>query len=141
MINEIESEIDNLQKKFFSLHDKGEYTNTSKAELDQLIKPLNKKLKLLKNRNSQYTETEELFTNILGNEGFSFAEVSGVPEVNPETGKVDLTFYIDPQQKTYVRRIDIEGNSRTTDKVIRREMRFSEGDAFSNRKLKMLLSL
>jgi len=60
-INEIEIEIDNLQKKFFSLHEKGEYTNTSKAELDQQIKPLNNKLKLLKNQNSQYIETEGLF--------------------------------------------------------------------------------
>ena len=49
------------------------------------------------------TETEEIFKNILGNEGYSFAEVR-VPDINEETGEVDLTFYVDPQQRTYVRR-------------------------------------
>ena len=78
------------------------------------------------------TETEELFTKILGNEGYSFAEVNGVPDVNRETGKVDLTFYIDPQQRTYVRRINFKGNKRTHDVVLRREMRQMEGAWASN---------
>ena len=83
---------------------------------------------------SQYyvTETEEIFTNILGNEGYSFAEVKGVPDVNEETGKVDLTFYVDPQQRTYVRRIVFTGNKRTHDVVLRREMRQMEGAWASN---------
>ncbi|MFL2698080.1 MAG: outer membrane protein assembly factor BamA [Gammaproteobacteria bacterium] len=79
------------------------------------------------------TETEELFTNILGNEGYSFAEVNGVPEINEEKGTVDLTFYIDPQQRTYVRRIVFIGNNRTHDVVLRREMRQMEGSWASNR--------
>ena len=78
------------------------------------------------------TETEELFTNILGNEGYSFAEVQGVPDINLETGKVDLTFYVDPQQRTYVRRIVFKGNQRTYDVVLRREMRQMEGAWASN---------
>ena len=78
------------------------------------------------------TETEELFTNILGNEGYSFAEVNGVPDVNPETGEVDLTFYVDPQQRTYVNRIIFKGNKRTHDVVLRREMRQMEGAWASN---------
>ena len=60
------------------------------------------------------TETEELFTNILGNEGYSFAEIKGVPDVNEDTGKVDLTFYVDPQQRTYVRRIIFKGQSKNS---------------------------
>ena len=78
------------------------------------------------------TETEELFTNILGNEGYSFAEVTGVPDLNEETGGVELTFYIDPQQRTYVRRIIFKGNQRTHDVVLRREMRQMEGSWASN---------
>ena len=58
------------------------------------------------------TETEEIFTNILGNEGYSFAEVKGVPDLNEETGGVELTFYIDPLQRTYVRQIIFKGNKR-----------------------------
>ena len=78
------------------------------------------------------TETEEIFKNILGNEGYSFAEVRGVPDINEETGEVDLTFYVDPQQRTYVRRIIFKGNKRTHDVVLRREMRQMEGAWASN---------
>ena len=78
------------------------------------------------------TETEELFKNILGNEGYSFAEVRGVPDVNEAEGNVDLTFYVDPQQRTYVRRITFNGNKRTHDVVLRREMRQMEGSWASN---------
>ena len=78
------------------------------------------------------TETEEIFKNILGNEGYSFAEVRGVPDVNEESGNVDLTFYVDAQQRTYVRRIIFKGNKRTHDVVLRREMRQMEGAWASN---------
>jgi outer membrane protein insertion porin family len=85
-------------------------------------------------RFNQYliTETEEIFKNILGNEGYSFAEVRGVPDVNEESGNVDLTFYVDAQQRTYVRRIIFKGNKRTHDVVLRREMRQMEGAWASN---------
>ena len=78
------------------------------------------------------TETEEIFKNILGNEGYSFAEVRGVPDVNEDSGNVDLTFYVDSQQRTYVRRIIFKGNKRTHDVVLRREMRQMEGAWASN---------
>jgi len=78
------------------------------------------------------TETEELFANILGNEGYSFAEINGIPEVDEELGRVDITFYVDPQQRTYVRRIIFKGNKRTHDVVLRREMRQMEGAWASN---------
>tara|TARA_B110000008_G_scaffold7231_1_gene7070 strand:+ start:354 stop:2771 length:2418 start_codon:yes stop_codon:yes gene_type:complete len=78
------------------------------------------------------TETEEIFKNILGNEGYSFAEVRGVPDINKEKEGVDLTFYVDPQQRTYVRRIVFKGNKRTHDVVLRREMRQMEGSWASN---------
>ena len=85
-------------------------------------------------RFNQYliTETEEIFKNILGNEGYSFAEVRGVPDVNEESDNVDLTFYVDAQQRTYVRRIIFKGNKRTHDVVLRREMRQMEGAWASN---------
>ena len=78
------------------------------------------------------TETEEIFKNILGNEGYSFAEVRGVPDIDEDSGNVDLTFYVDPQQRTYVRRIIFKGNKRTHDVVLRREMRQMEGAWASN---------
>jgi len=85
-------------------------------------------------RFNQYliTETEEIFKNILGNEGYSFAEVRGVPDTDEESDNVDLTFYVDAQQRTYVRRIIFKGNKRTHDVVLRREMRQMEGAWASN---------
>ena len=71
-----------------------------------------------------------------GNFGFAFMQVR--PNLNKNVAKkeVDVKIVINKSQKIYVQRINIKGNSRTKDKVLRREMRFNEGDAFSNEKLK-----
>lgn len=72
------------------------------------------------------TATEEWLTKRLGNEGYNFARVEGMPELNEETNTVDIKFFIDPGKRTYVDRIIFEGNSRTADEVLRREMRQME---------------
>ncbi|NLY65681.1 MAG: outer membrane protein assembly factor BamA [Alcaligenaceae bacterium] len=62
----------------------------------------------------------------LGELGYAFATVTPNPVPNPETHEADLTFFVDPGKRVYVRRIDIGGNVRTRDQVIRREMRQQE---------------
>tara|TARA_B100001123_G_scaffold7618_2_gene9416 strand:+ start:4078 stop:6372 length:2295 start_codon:yes stop_codon:yes gene_type:complete len=71
-----------------------------------------------------------------GNFGYAFLNVR--PNLNKvkDKNKIDVVIKIDKSKKIYVSRIDIKGNNRTKDKVIRREMRFNEGDSFSNEKLK-----
>lgn len=69
------------------------------------------------------TYTSDLLTRRLGNEGYTFAEVNGFTEVNEEDETVDITFFIEPGKKVYVRRITFAGNHKTTDEVMRREMR------------------
>ena len=59
----------------------------------------------------------------LGSEGYAFANVNAVPELDREKNQVAFTFYVDPGRRVYVRRININGNSRTRDEVIRRELR------------------
>ena len=76
---------------------------------------------------SLVTRTEELMKRIMGNKGYAFAEVNSIPEVNEEDKTVDLTFYVDPGKRTYVRSIEFEGNYKTADEVLRREMRQMEG--------------
>ncbi len=76
---------------------------------------------------SLVTRTEELMKRIMGNEGYAFAEISSIPEVNEEDKSVDLTFFVDPDKRTYVRSIEFEGNYKTADEVLRREMRQMEG--------------
>ncbi|RLA22496.1 MAG: outer membrane protein assembly factor BamA [Gammaproteobacteria bacterium] len=72
------------------------------------------------------TETSKALTARLGVEGFVFANVNMVPEINEENKTVDMTFYVDPGKRVYVRRINMLGNTRTRDEVIRREMRQME---------------
>lgn len=72
------------------------------------------------------TSTEEVLTRRLGNEGYNFAKVTGIPEIDPEDNSVALKFFIDPGKRTYVRRINFSGNLKTADDVLRREMRQME---------------
>jgi len=72
------------------------------------------------------TSTEEYLTRRLGNEGYNFAKVTGMPEVGDGDAEVSIKFFIDPGRRTYVRRISFEGNDRTADNVLRREMRQME---------------
>jgi len=72
------------------------------------------------------TATEEYLTQRLGNEGYNFAKVTGIPDINEEDNTVDMKFFIDPGKRTYVRRITFEGNELTSDEVLRREMRQME---------------
>lgn len=72
------------------------------------------------------TGTEDYITRRLGNEGYNFAKVTGITEVNEEDNTVALKFFIDPGKRTYVRRINFKGNTRTADDVLRREMRQME---------------
>ncbi|MFN2287804.1 MAG: outer membrane protein assembly factor BamA [Chromatocurvus sp.] len=72
------------------------------------------------------TSSEEYITRRLGNEGYNFAKVTGIPEVNEDNDTVDLKFFVDPGKRTYVRRISFKGNQRTEDAVMRREMRQME---------------
>ena len=72
------------------------------------------------------TSTEEYLTRRLGNEGYNFAKVTGIPEVNEEDNTVAMKFFVDPGKRTYVRRISFKGNLKTADDVLRREMRQME---------------
>ena len=72
------------------------------------------------------TSTEEYLTRRLGNEGYNFAKVTGIPEVSDEGNTVAMKFFVDPGKRTYVRRISFKGNLKTADDVLRREMRQME---------------
>lgn len=70
----------------------------------------------------------EAMSENLAKNGHPFARVRVVPERDRSTGTVDMVFRVEAGQPLYVERIDIKGNTRTRDDVIRRELRFSEGD-------------
>ena len=72
----------------------------------------------------------------LGSQGFAFLDVQ--PEFSQDEAekKVGIIFNVVPGPRVYIDRVNITGNDRTRDAVIRRELRFAEGDAFSSTKLK-----
>ena len=68
----------------------------------------------------------------LGVDGYAFATIDPVPQVNPDTKEITLTFVVDPKNRVYVRRVNFNGTSGVNDEVFRREMRQLEGAYLSN---------
>ena len=81
------------------------------------------------------TESTKLIQDRLGNEGYAFASINPVPEINREKDEVSFTLYVDPGRRVYVRRISIFGNTNTRDEVVRREMRQIESGWYNTEKL------
>jgi outer membrane protein insertion porin family len=84
---------------------------------------------------SVVTGISNAITDRLGDDGYAFANVNAVPDVNKTDRKVALTFFVDPGKRVYVRRINISGNTKTEEEVIRREFRQMEGGWFTPKKL------
>ncbi len=78
------------------------------------------------------TNTTELMALRLGVDGYAFAKIDPVPQVNQETKEISLTFLVDPGNRAYVRRINFNGTTSINDDVLRREMRQMEGGYLSN---------
>ena len=77
------------------------------------------------------TEAVDRISSELGNEGYAFANVNTVPDVDEIKQEVTLAFFVDPGNRVYVRRVNVEGNVSTRDEVLRREMRQMEAGWFS----------
>lgn len=75
-------------------------------------------------------------TDYLGSLGYAFANVNPNPQLDREAKEADLTFYVDPGRRVYVRRIQIGGNTRTRDIVVRREMRQQEAAWYDSNSIK-----
>ena len=83
----------------------------------------------------EVTESSKRISDRLGDEGYAFANVNAVPDIDRDKSTVAFTFFVDPGQRVYVRRINIYGNVSTNDEVLRREMRQLEGAWFSTSKV------
>jgi outer membrane protein insertion porin family len=81
------------------------------------------------------TESTKLIQDRLGTEGYAFASINPVPEIDREKDEVTFTLYVDPGRRVYVRRIGVYGNTNTRDEVVRREMRQFESAWYNTEKL------
>jgi len=109
----------------------GDLQQVPEGELQNLIKI---KKDDIFNR-EKVTESTKGMNARLGNDGFAFSNVNAIPEINKEEHTASFTFFVDPGRKVYVRRIDIEGNERTRDDVIRREFRQVESGWYAADKI------
>jgi len=80
-------------------------------------------------------ESAKRITDRLSNDGYSFANVNPVPDVDRDKRIASFTFFVDPGRRVYVRRVNIVGNGRTQDAVIRRELRQLEASWYSLEKI------
>jgi len=81
------------------------------------------------------TQSADLIRLRLSEEGYAFATVEPVPELDREAKTAAVTLYIEPKNRVYVRRINFNGTSSVNDEVFRREMRQFEGGYLSNSRL------
>jgi outer membrane protein insertion porin family len=81
------------------------------------------------------TSSQELMQNRMGRDGYAFAKVDPVPTADNARHTVSLTFFVDPNNRVYVRNITFSGVNRINDEVLRREMRQLEGGWLSNTSL------
>ncbi|EAQ29668.1 outer membrane protein [Erythrobacter sp. NAP1] len=77
-------------------------------------------------------DTVEQLTELAGRFGYAFADVQPRFNRNPEDLTMDITFILRQAPRVYIERVDVNGNTLTQDKVVRREFRLSEGDAFNS---------
>lgn len=84
---------------------------------------------------SRVTQTQEIISRVLGNDGYTFAKVRNYPKIDEENKTVDLTLFVDPGNRTYVNRIIFRGNTTTRDEVLRRELRQMEAAPASGSKI------
>lgn len=81
--------------------------------------------------------TTKAFIDRFGTFGYTFARVEARPEIDRANGRVELVMQAQTQQRVYVRHINISGNSRTRDEVVRREFRQFESSWYDSRKIKL----
>lgn len=82
-------------------------------------------------------ENSDRLSVLLADKGYAFANVNAIPDVDENNKSVVLTYFVDPGKRVYVRRLNIRGNTRTRDEVVRREFRQMESAWFSSEKIKL----
>ncbi|OPY69221.1 MAG: Outer membrane protein assembly factor BamA precursor [Syntrophorhabdaceae bacterium PtaU1.Bin034] len=87
-------------------------------------------------RSSLFQEDVLMLTDIYQDMGYAFVDIAPLTGINDETKTVDISFDIAKGSEVFFNRINIVGNTKTRDKVVRRELKFAEGDRYSSSKMK-----
>lgn len=129
------------QKDFYLTYtiDEGEVYKFGELKVESALERLNttalKSALVMKDgdpfRGNAIEKSIDSLTYIAGIAGYAFVDIRPQIEADPETHIVNVTFLIDEGPRVYINRINIIGNTQTLDRVIRRELRISEDDAFN----------
>ena len=84
---------------------------------------------------AELTQSTKAIAEILGSYGYAFATINPQPDIRRDLSEVDLTLVVDPGRRVYVRQVNVTGNAKTRDMVIRREMRQFESSWFDSEKI------
>jgi len=126
----------------FTIHEGQQYKLSSVKLAGNLIGLDDKIQKLVQVKSGEIfsaaktNATSKAITDYLGSLGYAFANVNPNPVLDRDKHEAALTFYIDPGRRVYVRRIQIGGNTRTRDEVVRREMRQQEAAWYDSNSIK-----
>jgi len=122
----------------------GEKYTVSDVQLGgQMLLPREEIEKLIQLRPGQIfsrqrlNESTKAITDRLGNEGYAFANANAIPQIDKDKREVAFTIVVDPGRRVYVRRINVAGNTKTRDEVVRREMRQLEGAYYDASKIQL----
>ena len=85
----------------------------------------------------QLNESTKSISDKLSAKGYAFANVNAAPEVDKEKRQVAFTVFVDPGKRAYVRRVNVTGNSKTRDEVVRQEIRQMEGGWYDDERVKL----
>ena len=109
------------------------YTFSDVRLAGELLLPESELMRLIQVRpgdvysRGKLTQSAKAISDRLGSDGYAFANVNAVPEIDKQKQQASFTFLIDPGRRAYVRHINVSGNVKTRDEVIRRELRQLEG--------------
>ena len=122
----------------------GEKYKVSKVDLTgQFVVPREDLARLVQLKSGDVFSREKLaattkaISDRLGNDGYAFANANAIPDVDKEKRTVAFNIVVDPGRRVYVRRVDIAGNAKTRDEVVRREMRQLEGAYYDASKIQL----
>ena len=126
-----------------NLSEGGKYTVSDVQLAGQTLVPREELEKLIQLKpgdvfsRQRLTLTTKAITDRLGNDGYAFANANAVPQVDKVKRAVAFTILVDPGRRVYVRRINVAGNTKTRDEVVRREMRQLEGAYYDSSKIQL----
>ncbi len=86
------------------------------------------------------SKSKEAISELIGDEGYYFANINAVPDINEDNKTAIVNFFVDPGKRIYIRRITFSGNTKTRDEVLRREMRQMEAGWISTKDIKRSLT-